>query len=209
MFAALIIGLLFGYFGSMPLAGPISVLVFSRSVESRGREAFAIGVGASMAESLYACAAFLGFATFLADYELVLPLSRAAAAGILIYLGISFMRRKTTGVKQEAPAPRAGRGGPALLGFTITAFNPTLVATWTAATTLLYSTGLVAFEEALALPFAGGVLVGDILWYGTLVTLTRRHTRHLQPATVNRIMQVCGVFLVVVGLGFVYALKSG
>jgi len=210
--AALIVGFLFGFFGSMPLAGPISVLVFSRGIEGRLKRAFSIGIGASFAEAIYAFLAFLGFAAFLADYEFVLPLSRALAAVILVALGVSFMRGRKAGDTESAvPDRRKDRGakGALVLGFTVTALNPTLVGTWTAATTMLYSTGLLRFEEAMALPFAFGVLVGDLLWYGTMVAVTGRHCGNFKPATQKRIQQACGLFLVVMGIGFVYLLKAG
>ena len=70
-----LIAALFGFAGSMPLAGPVAVLVVSRGALKEYTAAFRIGLGAAVAEGVYAFLAFWGFATFLARYPAVLPIS--------------------------------------------------------------------------------------------------------------------------------------
>lgn len=212
MFAALIIGVLFGFIGSMPVAGPIAVLVFARAIEGRYRSGLYIAFGCGLAESAYACLAFWGFSTLLADHEWVVPVSRGVAAVILFGLGLVFARRGTGGsmpavTEQERPAE--GRWGSFALGLSITALNPTLIATWSAAATTLFSTGLVSFEPHLAAPFGVGALSGIIGWFALLLGLVRRYKGRFSTETLDRVIRVMGIFLIALGLWFAWVFVDG
>ena len=54
----------FGYIGSMPIAGPIAALIFARALQGRGRRLH-IALGAATAEMICAGLAFWGFAALL------------------------------------------------------------------------------------------------------------------------------------------------
>jgi threonine/homoserine/homoserine lactone efflux protein len=207
MFIAALIGFLFGFVGSMPVAGPIAVLVFARGIENRFRSGFAIAMGGALAEGVYACLAFWGFSQLLARYSFILPASRAVAAGILIGLGVVFLRKKT--VQKEAPKTREGFGGGFALGFTITALNPTLIATWSAASATLFSTGLVSFESHLAIPFGISAILGIVVWFGLLLYLVHRFRGRFSQHTLTKIIRVMGVFVIVIGLWFAVLFVRG
>ena len=89
MLPALLIGFAFGYVGSMPVAGPISVLVLHLGLAHDPRHALYVAVGGALAESLYALLAFWGLSAVLAQYPMVLPASRAAGAVLLLALGLA------------------------------------------------------------------------------------------------------------------------
>ncbi len=74
MLSALLAGFLFGFIGSMPVAGPIAGLVLSRGLQGRFASGANIAVGAALAEAAYACLAFWGFSTLLADHGWIDPL---------------------------------------------------------------------------------------------------------------------------------------
>jgi len=50
MLMALAFGLLAGFFGSIPIAGPTAVIIVERALAGRALAAFGIAVGAAMAE---------------------------------------------------------------------------------------------------------------------------------------------------------------
>ncbi len=55
--SVVIIGLiaaLLGFLGSVPLAGPIALLVFTRATQQDYRAAFLVGLGGAVAEGIYA-----------------------------------------------------------------------------------------------------------------------------------------------------------
>ena len=208
MLAALL-GFLFGFVGSMPIAGPVAVLVFGRGIEDRGRSGFYIAMGSAFAESVYAYLAFWGFSAFLTQYRWIEWVSTAAAAVILTGLGLRFMLRPHTSEQRITDRPRhVGKKRNFALGFMLTALNPTLIATWTAAVTTVYSLQIVTFDLRGALPFSIGAATGIITWFATLLYLLNHFRARVSPAVLDKVVRVMGGFLVTLGLGiavrFVY-----
>src|SRR3954464_5291098 len=89
-----VVAFVLGFVGSMPVAGPIGVLVLTRSAEGRFRDELSLAIGAATAEALWAFLAFWGFATFAARHRLVLPISHAVTAIVLLVVGARFVRWK-------------------------------------------------------------------------------------------------------------------
>ncbi len=198
---AILIGFIFGFVGSMPVAGPIAALVFSAAIDGRFRTGFFIASGCAAAEAAYAGLAFWGFARFLDAYSWIVPVSNGVAALILAGLGVSFMRRDE---HADPPAPRDARDANALLlGFTIAALNPTLLATWAGGATLLASLDLVDMTPGLTVPFAGGACAGIVSWNALLIGVIKRYRSRFTYRAMQRALKAFGVFLVVVSIYFV------
>src|SRR5262245_48842570 len=77
-------GLALSFIGSMPIAGPVAVLVLERGLLKRSSEGLRIAIGAAVPESIYAFFAFWGIGTALRAYPVVLPLSRIVTGAVLI-----------------------------------------------------------------------------------------------------------------------------
>jgi threonine/homoserine/homoserine lactone efflux protein len=201
MLAALL-GFLFGFVGSMPVAGPVAVIVFGRGIEDRGRSGLYIAIGSAVAESVYAYLAFWGFSAFLTKYKWIELVSTSAAALILSGLGLRFMLRKPQSERPVDDGKRhVGKKRNFTLGFLLTALNPTLIATWTAAVTTVYSLQIVDFDESGALPFSLGAATGIVTWFATLLYLLKRFRARVSPAVLDRVVRVMGGFLLVLGIG--------
>jgi threonine/homoserine/homoserine lactone efflux protein len=198
MVLTLLIGFAFGYFGSMPVAGPIAVLVLRLGLDHHPRQAMAIAAGGAVAESGYALLAFWGLATALDRYPMLLPASRAVGAVILLGLGLALLLRQP---RDPAAAPAAqGRIKRSIFfGFLITALNPTLIITWTAAVTALHGTGLLRLSQGQAVPFALAVSLGIVAWFATLLALVARFHDLWTPAGLNRFMRAMGGLLLAIG----------
>ena len=206
---AAFLGFLFGFVGSMPVAGPVAVIVFGRGIEDRGRSGLYIAIGSAVAESVYAYLAFWGFSAFLTQYRWIEAVSTAAAAIILSALGLRFMLKRLADQRPvDAPQPHVGKKRNFVLGFMLTALNPTLIATWTAAVTTVYSLQIVSFDERGALPFSIGAATGIVTWFATLLYLLKRFRARVSPAVLGKVLRVMGAFLLVLGVGiavrFVY-----
>lgn len=207
MLVAIVCGFLFGFLGSMPLAGPVAVLVVSQGVRRQYRHAFRIAVGAAVAESMYALVAFIGFSAFIGRHSLFIPISRGVAAVILISLGVRFALWKDA---DSEPGPAREKPGASsfLLGFSITALNPTLLATWGAATAALFGSGIGAFTSWMAAPFALAAGIGIVSWFAVVLTLLRRFGEHFPQRAMTWIVRAMGVMLVCIGTWFVVRLVS-
>ncbi len=186
-----VLAFVFAFVGSLPLAGPIALLVVSNGVRGRYREAFEIAVGAAVAEGVYAFLAFWGFATLLARYELVLPISHGVTAVLLLGLGVRF-------VFFTVRAEPAGEDKPGRfwVGFSISALNPTLLVTWSAVTTFVFSKGPVVFEPVLAVPFGVFAAGGVAVWGAVTVGLLRRYRSQLPERVLTWVVRAMGLVLV-------------
>lgn len=204
MLAAVLVGFVFGFFGSMPVAGPASALVLSRGLMGRFESAVMLGLGCSVAEGAYAFGAYWGFATFLAAYPLIEGLSHVVAAGILLALGATFARYRTAKVAGLTPASGSAWKS-ASLGFSVTILNPALLATWTASATTLHSAGVEIVRE-VAWTFGVGVTLGIASWFSILTGLLKRYRGRFREEVLARCIRVIGVLIF--GLGVYFAYKA-
>lgn len=203
MWSAALIGFLLGFIGSMPIAGPISILVFKLGLAGRYGSAWYLAAGGATAESGYAYLAFWGFSEFLVRYAWIEPVSRALAALLLTTLGLRLaLGRSDPGGPSRASERQFGERGSWLMGFTITALNPALVATWGAGVSMAYASGKMHFVANAALPFALGAGSGIVSWVSLLLTLLRRYRHRLAPSVVGIGMRLVGGLVALLGLGF-------
>jgi len=203
MFTASLIGFILGFVTSIPIAGPISILVFGRGLQNRGHTAVYLAVGSAIAESIYAYLAFWGFAALLVKYPWINPVSCALAAVILTALGIRFAAAKPQSPEQPQPEQTSqGRKRSFFLGMTITALNPTLAATWPALVAMVHSLHVVQFDTGHAFPFSIGVALGISSWFTVLLWLIGRFKGHFRTATLNVVIRMMGVVLTGLGLWF-------
>jgi threonine/homoserine/homoserine lactone efflux protein len=190
--AVSLVAFVFAFVGSLPLAGPIALLVVSNAARGRYREARRIAFGAAAAEGVYAFLAFWGFATFLARHALVLPISHGVTAVVLSVLGARFAFFTMKG--QAARASDEPKPGRFWLGFSISAINPTLLVTWGAVTTFLYSRQLVQFTGLLAIPFGLFAATGIATW-GLMTVGLLRHFQ-LPRAALTWVVRAMGVVMI-------------
>ena len=200
MWMALLVGLALGFFGSIPVAGPISILVLKDALEKGHRQGFHIALGAAVGESFYAFVAFWGLTTVLESFPVLVPISKIVGAVLVIALGIYLVvrRPKATSPTAEKIADRQSRLW--LRGFLIAALNPTLLATWTTIVTGLNAASLVEPSPRGAIPFAIGVGIGILGWFAFLVeVVVRRFRRNLDPAKIQQFMRAFGWAMIGIG----------
>ncbi len=198
---AVLVGFAFGYLGSVPVAGPISVLVLHLGLAGGPRRAFYVAVGGAVAESFYALVAFWGLSTLLESYPMVLPVTKVLGACILLALGLVMLLRRIRGATPRTqPGPSRGGKRSLIFGFLVTALNPSLILTWTAAVAALHATGLLAMNHSRALPFAGGVGFGIVAWFTTLLWLVAKWRGKLSVQSMGRLVKAMGAVLVAAGV---------
>jgi len=180
MLIAAAIGFAFGFVGSIPVAGPIAVLVLNRGLTARFKSGISIGVGAAVAEGAYAFLAFWGFGELLARVSWLDAAAKGASAVIWLVLAVVFLRSQgDVPDETESTSVRSSAWGSAALGFTITATNTTLIATWTAAVTVLFGTSLVTYTPTTSIVFAVSACVGIASWFALMLGLIYRLRKRL------------------------------
>ena len=86
------------------------------------------------------------------------------------------------------------------VGFSISALNPTLLATWGAVTTFLYARQLLQFTPILAVPFGVFAAAGIALWGLTTVTVLKHVRNKLPTHALTWVVRLMGAILIVVGV---------
>lgn len=210
MYFALLVGFLFGFVGSIPVAGPISALVLKKSLTGNHKSAAMVGLGGAIAEAIYASVALWGFSTVLDRYPIIDPISRGVAAVILVVLGVTFVRYKDVrenGAEDKKTKASSTPFGSFVVGFTITLLNPTLIATWTASAATLTGSGVV-FDSSHAPLFGLGSFVGIAGWFTLFVFLLRKFGKRFSSTTLSRVVRGIGVLLFGVAIWFGYRFVS-
>lgn len=124
-------GLLAGFIFSMPIAGPISVLITSSALKGRLRYCNLVSIGASLADFAYVFVAVFGLTRLYSLYKPAMPYIFSVGAFFFIFLGYKIIRTKidiehledrshlTEKIEKKAK-------GAFYTGFMINFLNPTL-----------------------------------------------------------------------------------
>ena len=198
MIVAALSGFVLGFAGSIPVAGPTAVVVMESALAHRNREGLEVAVGAAVRREPLC---FGGLFRAIGDVQSISRDPALARGGRphrdrdrLLLLASP----KHVGL--EVVEPAAGQARPWLgLGFTITALNPTLAVTWTAAVAALHSALPVTFTVWDAPIFAAGAGAGIVLWFWSMLKLVRQFQAQLGPTTVDHLIKGMGGALVMVG----------
>ncbi len=129
-----LVGLIVGFIFSMPIAGPISILITSNALKGRLRYCHRATIGASFADFVFVFIAVFGITKLYSWYKPFIPYILLIGAFFLLYVGykiyktvvdfehIDEQNHLTAGQKKD-------RGG-FRTGFMISFLNPTLFLSW-------------------------------------------------------------------------------
>ena len=149
-----IAGLIAGFIFSMPIAGPISILITSNAFKGRMRYCHLVTIGASFADLIYVLIAFFGLTKLYGVYKAAIPFILGAGAFFIIYTGIRTMRTKVDIehlTEVHLPGSMRDKENKGLYtGFMINFLNPTLFIGW-----LTTSFLVISFTAALGLNTGG------------------------------------------------------
>jgi threonine/homoserine/homoserine lactone efflux protein len=138
-----IAGLLGGFIFSMPVAGPISILITSNAFKGSVRYCHRVTIGASFADFFYVLVAFFGLTKLYSLYKPALPYILAAGAVFIVYTGFRTMRTKVDPEHMQEPhlseKIRKKNEGGFYSGFMINLLNPTLFFGWLTTSFLVIS----------------------------------------------------------------------
>jgi threonine/homoserine/homoserine lactone efflux protein len=130
-----IAGLLSGFIFSMPIAGPISILITSNALKGRLRYCNLVNLGASFADFTYVFIAVYGLTKLYSFYKPIIPYIFSFGSVLLIFLGYKIFRTKVDIEHLEDKSHisekiKKKEKGAFYTGFMINLFNPTLFIGW-------------------------------------------------------------------------------
>jgi threonine/homoserine/homoserine lactone efflux protein len=204
---AFVLGLCIGFISSIPPLGPGSLLMVRRGLEGRFSAGIAVASGGAIADALYCALAVVGFSYLFWKHPDIAASMRWLGVAILIGIGAWFLTRKAERAKDGGSRDDGGDWPQhAVLGFSLVAFNPTLLITWSTAVALIASLGGLFFAGTSRWTFPLGVALGDVAWAALALTSLRRLGRHLPDRILSSLMRSIGAGLIV--LACVFAMKT-
>ncbi len=201
-------GWLMGFLGSIPLAGPVALLVMTRGLSREFHQARAIAGGASLAEGIMAAFAFAGLGMIYGHFPDLERVFQLLGAGVLIGIGVWFWARGITSSKPVSE-PSASQGGGAtafLLGFGMVIGNPGMIGTWGGAIAAIEVAGMLSPEPSRAFGFGLGVCGGVFSWFLLLLKLLRSYGDIINASVLHFLVKCIGCALCVTGVMAVIAL---
>jgi len=208
---ALLLGALFGFFGAIPVAGPVSAMIVKLGLQQRETEGRLLASGAALAESVYVFLACLGYATLLQSFPVVDTLARSLASLILTGLGVYFVL-KAGSIKNAPDASQpaeAGKRGPFGIGFLVSILNPTLMVTWTTVLAWIHGWRMIELAAPESVAFATGAGIGIVLWFTGMLRWLSRSGNAVPESTLTRLIRGTGWLLIALGLHGIRGSLSG
>jgi len=199
MALAFLMGLFLGFVGSVPVAGPTSVIVLKNAFEQGNREGLDIAAGAGLAEAFYAFLAFWGLTAALVQFPGLVGVARIAGGVLITIVGVYLVVRRSSPEERRRAREDDHSGRRWLRGFASAIFNPTLLVTWTTVVTALHATSLLRMHALDAIPFAIGVGAGIMGWFFLVVKLVERFRDRMRPETLDRVVRAMGWALIGIG----------
>jgi threonine/homoserine/homoserine lactone efflux protein len=139
-----IAGFLTGFIFSMPIAGPISIMITSNALKGRLRYCNLFNLGASLGDFIYVFIAVFGLTKLYSFYKPVIPYIFSFGSLLLFFLGYKIFRTKFDLDHLEENIHISGKikkreRGAFYTGFMINFLNPTLFIGWLTSSLLVIS----------------------------------------------------------------------
>ena len=97
-----LVGFIVGFIFSVPVAGPISILVTSRALRGERHYATIAAIGAAIVDFLYCFIAVYGIKKLMGTYSSLMPYILLVGAGFVLFLGIKIYRTKVDFMPTDA-----------------------------------------------------------------------------------------------------------
>jgi threonine/homoserine/homoserine lactone efflux protein len=155
-----IAGFCAGFIFSMPIAGPISILITSNALKGRLRYCNLVNIGASIADFAYVFIAVFGLSKLYSFYKPAIPYIFSFGAILLFFLGFKIIRTRIDIEHLEDKSHltekiKKKEKGAFYTGFMINFLNPTLFVGW-------FTSSLLIISVVAALGFQTGGLSDKI-----------------------------------------------
>jgi threonine/homoserine/homoserine lactone efflux protein len=170
LLVALGLGAGLAFVGSVPMTGPLALLVLDRLIALQRRAALWIALAGALVEGAIAALVATLLPLVLRHSETIVLRARLSGSIVIFAVGMTLALRPE--LLESIKTDRKRQSFAA--GFLTTALNPTLLATWTVTVTALHANGLLQGDSHAGLVFGVGVAFGSIAWFALLLVLARR-----------------------------------
>lgn len=185
-----------GLFVTAPV-GPVNVMIMQRAFRYGFPIGLAAGIGASLADLLFATAAVFGVSTVAAFVEGHSRMIQLVGGALVVLFGARILWRQP-GFGQPLPmeAKQKGAVGTAATTFFLTIWNPATIFGFLAYFGALGEWGPQKGDYVGTAQLLLGVALGTIGWWCGLAAVVTRLRLHLNETTLNKVNVVAGALLV-------------
>ena len=201
-FVIIFLGFFIGLIAAIPI-GPVNLLVVRRTLAYDPLHGFMSGLGAVLADAVYACITAFGF-TALARMIKGHSTTLEIAGGLMLFFFGARMYFAPANIKidegeQESKALPLLRAVASTFALAVT--NPATLFAFTAM--FAGAAGVVGQEASFhgAAFLVVGVLAGSTFWWFALTTITGLFHRHIDDRVMRIINKVSGVIITAFGVG--------
>jgi threonine/homoserine/homoserine lactone efflux protein len=199
----LISAYLMGCIAAIP-AGPVQVEVIRRSINGHLKSSLMVVFGAFLADVFYGVIAFFGIAPFLEEKK-VMAMFWLAGGIILVIMSVIIIRHLPQKEISYDEAPGEKKRWAILGGISLSVINPVMILWWLSAVRIFEDVGLIReFNTDVALTFLAAASLGLASYLTALSLFLHWVKKFISAAKLHRINQVFGVFLLLIGLYFLY-----
>jgi threonine/homoserine/homoserine lactone efflux protein len=137
-----ILGLFAGFFFSVPIAGPISILITSNALKGKLRFCLRTAMGGAVVEFFYVFIAVFGLTSLFAYYQHLIPYILIIGSAFLLFVAIKIIRTKLKIEdiqKEKIVTDKLANKGGFRTGMLLNFTNPSLFLGWFTSSFLLLS----------------------------------------------------------------------
>jgi threonine/homoserine/homoserine lactone efflux protein len=201
-FVIIFLGFFIGLIAAIPI-GPVNLLVVRRTLAYDSLHGFMSGLGAVLADAVYACFTAFGF-TALAQMIKGHSTTLEIVGGLMLFFFGARMYLAPANIKLE-DGEQESKTLPLLRAmastFALAVTNPATLLAFTAM--FAGAAGVVGQEASFhgAAFLVIGVLSGSTFWWFALTTITGLFHRHIDDRVMRIINKVSGVIVTAFGIG--------
>ncbi|MBI2082327.1 MAG: LysE family transporter [Deltaproteobacteria bacterium] len=191
---------LLGFLVALPV-GPIAILILQRSLQIGWLAGIASGIGAALADGLFAFLAGLGLTALLEEIGGSHPFVGGFGGIVLVLVGLKLFFQKPPALQTEEVLSERYLHHylwDTLSVFLLTLTNPMTIIAFAA---LFAGSNLIPLDPRKIDYFriCLGVFSGSLVWWVILVILSHPIKRNLSPLRIHRLLEIVGVILIFLG----------
>ncbi|GGB51730.1 lysine transporter LysE [Roseibium aquae] len=178
--------------------GPVNVMAIQHAAQSGFRQGLFVGLGAALADSIYAAVAVFGVSAVTRFIDTQVDLIKLVGGLVLIVFGLKVLR-----TRPHLETKRNG-GAPSFVGDMTAAFamvitNPAAAFAFVAIVGGLGDWRPEHGNHTGALAMVAGVSAGACTWWAGLSAVVSRYSHKIDDRWLDRANQIAGTILIVLG----------
>jgi threonine/homoserine/homoserine lactone efflux protein len=206
---AFLAGSFCGFVVAVP-PGPVNLTVINQALRKGFLVAFLTGLGAVVAETIYASAMLAGHSSIM-EHEVVVFALQLVAVGAIAVVGVRSVLFRPAGLtasemQAEKLDLRWHHPRAFILGFVLTVSNLLLLVLWATLATALFAHHWVEQDWVSRTACTAGVAVGGGLWFFLLAWFVAHAHRRVSANTLTLLVRGCGVVFLGVAVSLAYRL---